>query len=263
MKDDKNVNDAELHAYVDGQLDKNQRRQIEKDLDNDPQAREKLTAYQDINQALHRLYDPMLEERIPSRLLPVASKQRSYVAAFASLFFFIFGILFGWQARLNMDLVDAGSSSTDMNLVQPAVFAHSVYAVEVAHPVEVSAREHKQLDKWLSRRLKTTLTAPNLTRDGYKLIGGRLLPSTEYRMAAQYMYENNNGNRITLYVRRGKWDHESTAINYSQQKGYSMFYWTEDDMGYALTSALKKDQYQDLAKEVYKQMNLNPEKPLS
>lgn len=263
MKDDKTVNDAELHAYVDGQLGHDQRCEMEQDLDNDPQAREKLEAYQDINQALHRLYDPVLEENIPARLLPASSRKHRYLVAAASLFFFIFGSLFGWQARLNLDLADTRSSSTDLNLVQPAVFAHSVYAVEVAHPVEVSARQHKQLDKWLSRRLKTTLTAPDLTRDGYQLIGGRLLPSTEDRMAAQYMYENHNGNRITLYVRRGKWDHESTAINYSQQKGYSMFYWTEDDMGYALTSALKKDQYQNLAKEVYKQMNLNPAKPLS
>ena len=258
MKDQQSVNTTELHAYLDKQLDENQRKQIEADLNYDEQARENLQAYQNLNHALHKLYDPVLEEHIPKRLLSIPSHRASYPAMAASVFFFVFGALLGWQAQLNLvDIHKFIPSKIDLNLVQPAAFAHSVYAVEVAHPVEVSADQHQHLNKWLSKRLKTTLTAPDLTQSGYRLMGGRLLPSTEARMAAQYMYENNGGNRVTLYVRHGDWNRDSQAISYSEEKGYSTFYWTDDDMGYALTSELDKNLHQNLAEEVYKQIRIN------
>lgn len=258
MKDQKSVNDTELHAYLDGQLDASQRSEVEADLGHDDLSREKLEAYQEINQALHRMYDPVLDEAIPKRLLSMPVKRTGYQAIAASVFFFLFGTLFGWQTQLNLaGFSKPVATETDMNLVQPAAFAHSVYAVEVAHPVEVSAEQHQHLNKWLSKRLKTTLTAPDLTQSGYKLIGGRLLPSTEERMAAQYMYEDTGGNRVTLYVRHGDWGRDSQAISYIEEKGYSMFYWTDSDMGYVLTSGLDKKPQQDLAREVYKQMSIN------
>lgn len=257
MKDDKSINDSELHAYLDGQLDEQQRKEIESNLPGDTHAREKLHAYSDMNLALHELYDPVLDEDIPAKLLNVSSRRPSYRNIAASIFFFIFGSLFGWQWQLNLAQTENGPSATDRNLVQPAAFAHAVYAVEVAHPVEISAEQHQHLNRWLSKRLKTSLSAPDLTDSGYRLIGGRLLPSTEDRMAAQYMYENRNGNRVTLYVRRGDWGSHAQPISYREQKGYAMFYWTDDDMGYALTGTLDKHPQQALAQEIYKQMSIN------
>jgi len=258
MKDHKSVNDSEVNAYLDQQLDANQRKEVEADLVNDESAREKLDLYMEMNDVLHKLYDPVLEEEIPKRLLTMPARRYGYQAIAASVLFFLIGTMFGWQAQLNLvNMHKPVSSETDMNLVQPAAFAHSVYAVEVAHPVEVSAEQHQDLNRWLSKRLKTTLTAPDLTESGYRLIGGRLLPSTEERMAAQYMYENNTGKRITLYVRHGDWGRDSKSINYSEDKGYSMFYWTDNDLGYVLTSDLDKNNNQELAKEVYKQMSIN------
>jgi len=113
------------------------------------------------------------------------------------------------------------------------------------------------LNKWLSKRLNTKLTAPDLTASGYHLVGGRLLPSTEERMAAQYMYENSAGSRVTLYVRRGDWEHKTQTISYSEQDGLSMFYWTDNDMGYALTSNARKDMQQEMARDAYTQLIIN------
>lgn len=257
MTDDKSVSDSELYAYLDEQLDEKQRSEIEKKMKHDVGARKKLVSYQKMNQTLHAIYDPVLQEDVPGRLMSVPARRSSYGSIAASTIFFLLGSFFGWQMQLNLAFVQPGNTSTTINLVQPAVFAHSIFAVEVAHPVEVSAAQHQHLNQWLSKRLKTTLNAPDLSDSGYQLIGGRLLPSTEDRMAAQYMYEDSKGSRISLYVRRGHWDRDNTAFNYSQQKGYSMFYWIDNDLGYALTSELDKALHQNLAKEVYKQMSLN------
>lgn len=257
MSNDKTVNDTELHAYLDKQLDAAQRNEIEKLLCNDEQAQAKLNNYQHLNHSLHRLYDPVLEEAIPPGLLATVSHRSRYWNLVASVVLFLAGSLFGWQAQLHLADMKARPSETDMNLVKPAAFAHVVYSSEVAHPVEVSASQHEHLNKWLSKRLNTKLTAPDLTASGYHLVGGRLLPSTEERMAAQYMYENSAGSRVTLYVRRGDWEHKTQTISYSEQNGLSMFYWTDNDMGYALTSNARKDIQQDMARDAYTQLIIN------
>lgn len=256
MKDDKTVNETELNAYLDRQLDDGQAREIEAGLADDDDARATLDAYRNINQTLHQMYDPVLEEDIPQRLLTVTPYRSPWRAIAASGILFVLGGLFGWQAQLQVENKSTPLSPTEVNLVQPAAFAHSVYAVEVAHPVEVNAEQHEHLNRWLSKRLKTTLNAPDLTQSGYRLIGGRLLPSTQDRMAAQYMYENKTGNRITLYVRRGDWG-ASQPINYQEQNGYALFYWIDEDIGYALASDEGAPHQQDIAREVYRQMSIN------
>lgn len=257
MTQRKPVTDTELQAYLDGQLDAEQRQEIERELQHDAQAREKLEAYQSINQSLHQLYDPVLEEEIPQRLLPRTRYGSFYRAMAASTVIFMLGSLFGWQATQQLAKNPIPLSPTEVNLVQPAAFAHSVYSVEVVHPVEVSGDQSQHLNKWLSKRLQTPLKAPDLNTAGYHLVGGRLLPSTEDRMAAQYMYENSEGSRVTLYIRRADWGDQSSSINYREENDYAIYYWTDNDLGYVLTSKAKSFKQPELAREVYRQMSIN------
>ena len=70
-----------------------------------------------------------------------------------------------------------------------AIAAHRIYVSERLHPVEVPAEQEAHLVQWLSRRVGKPLTAPNLKPQGYRLIGGRLLPAGG-EAAALFMYEN-------------------------------------------------------------------------
>jgi anti-sigma factor RsiW len=81
-----------------------------------------------------------------------------------------------------------------------AVRAHTLYVNEKRHVVEVNAQEEKHLIAWLSRRLENELVAPNLETKGYRLVGGRMLQACTAGPAAQFMYETEAGNRITLYI---------------------------------------------------------------
>jgi anti-sigma factor RsiW len=77
--------------------------------------------------------------------------------------------------------------------------AYAVYSPEVRHPVEVGAPDEAHLTSWLSMRLGQPLSVPSLQEYGYTLVGGRLLPG-ETGPAAQFMYEDQAGARVTLYV---------------------------------------------------------------
>ena len=96
--------------------------------------------------------------------------------------------------------------------------------------------------------------APNLGELGYRLIGGRLLPSTD-RMAAQFMYQDTRGLRITLYIRRGAWNNEATSFHYAHENSLGTFYWIDGPMGYALSGELSQEQLLAIAESVYRQLN--------
>ena len=59
--------------------------------------------------------------------------------------------------------------------------------------------------------------APNLTTDGLKLLGGRLVPSSSGKPAALLMYEGDNGDRFTLLME------PTTFASYSIEVGRQSF----------------------------------------
>ncbi len=88
---------------------------------------------------------------------------------------------------------------------QDAVAAFRTFVVEAVHPVEVRADEKPHLVTWLSKRLGHAVAAPDLSAQGFRLMGGRLLPAgTE--PAAMLMYDDDRGTRLTLYSRVGDGD---------------------------------------------------------
>ena len=48
------------------------------------------------------------------------------------------------------------------------------------------------------------IKAPDLTGFGFRLMGGRLLPASTNGVAAQLMYDDDHGTRLTLYLRNGE-----------------------------------------------------------
>src|SRR5690606_31282913 len=78
----------------------------------------------------------------------------------------------------------------------------TVYVAESLHAVEVTGGDSEHLSTWLSNRLETGLAMPDLSTEGFTFLGGRLLPAPEIAggRAAQLMYEDAAGERLTLYI---------------------------------------------------------------
>jgi anti-sigma factor RsiW len=146
---------------------------------------------------------------------------------------------------------------------QRAVLAHSVYAPEVRHPVEVAVAgktpdearaQEEHLSRWLTKRLNMPVKLFDLRAQGYELIGGRLLPDTS-APSAQLMYQRIGdpmAPRVTVYLRKP----DSTtpaAFRYDRQEDLGMFYWVDGATGYALCGALPKEQLLALSEAIYRQ----------
>jgi anti-sigma factor RsiW len=207
-----------------------------------------MRAYAEQNAILRSIYNPVLDEPVPTALLAVHPRAwRRYAAAAA---IFVLGLGLGWLVRGEFITPQV----VPVSLARLAATAHAVYAPEVRHPVEVPASEEAHLVGWLSKRVGTTLKAPKLAPLGYDLVGGRLLSGPQGPVA-HFMYQDGRGQRLTLYVSRQRGEPRDTAFRFSQEDRVSVFYWVDGNFGYALSGEMKRDQLLQVAEVVYKQLN--------
>lgn len=223
-------------------------------MDNAPQGDAELKA---LSQALHQLYDPVLDEAVPAHLRAhVVRHGRWPAAAIAASWVFVglvAGVLAGWQ--LHMWRASVPPQVEVPAFVKRAAVAHAVYSPEVRHPVEVGADQEQHLVAWLSKRLGAQVRAPRLEPLGYSLVGGRLLPG-ENGPVAHFMYQTEKGRRITLYVRTDAAENGETAFRYAAEGNVRVFYWIDRKLGYALSSSdLSREDLIKVATAVYQQLN--------
>src|SRR5262245_55198937 len=242
--------DEDLHAAADGRLDAERLAELEGYLASHAAEAARLIFYRRLNDELHTLFDPVLAQPLPGRLATRPRRRAGWlpqVAAAVALL--LAGAGSGWVVRdMTYDEGDeAPSSFADM-----AVKAHAVYTAEVRHAVQVPASDEAHLTQWLSKRLDEPVRVPKLTKVGYEFIGGSLLPADQ-GVAAQLMYQNEAGNRVTLYFKRDS--DASTAFRYLAEGDLSTFYWRDGDFVYALTGELPRAQLLPVCNEVYEQLN--------
>ncbi len=245
------ISDNDLHAYADGQLDDARRIEVEAHLAHHADAAEAVRVWRKQNEALRQLYNPVLNQPVPQRLLALRAPRRRwpYYALAAGAMGMSFGL--GWMLRAYEAERHAASIAA---LPRRAALAYAVYAPEVRHPVEVGADQQEHLVKWLSRRLGHELRVPVLTQQGFELVGGRLLPAAK-GPGAQFMYQDAKGQRITLYVSLRDNEPRDTAFRFSQEDKISVFYWIDGKLGYALSGEMDRASLLNVATAVYRQLN--------
>ncbi len=250
------IAEEDLHAYVDGLLDESRRAEIEVALDQDGEFAARVNAYRAQNRALIDAFDPILDERVPERLIAAATRPRlswwrQPQAAAAGIVLLLLGGALGWTAR---DYAPAPQvANVETPYTKYAVSAHKIYTREVRHAVEVAAKEEKHLVRWLSKRLGHPLKIPTLKTLGFDLVGGRLLATPDDAHAAQFMFQDEKGRRLTHYV-RSTTAAEPTSFRFEKDGDSSMFYWIENPFAYALIGPVKREELSKLSLAVYEQI---------
>lgn len=255
------LHDDDLHAYVDDRLAPARRAEVDAWLAEDAAAAERMQAYRTQNRALHQLFDPVLDEPVPTRLSAVAAARpvrragqaravRLPLALAAGIAMALAGGIVGWLAR---DRMTPAETTLASSLPHHAAIAHAVFSPDVRRPVEITAEQEEQLVAWLSKRLGTPVRPPRLGAAGFELVGGRLLPGGKGPVA-QFMYQDASGQRLTLYVSNEITANQDTAFRFAEEGAIRVFYWIDGRFGYALSAAMPKDELARAAKLVYDQL---------
>jgi anti-sigma factor RsiW len=258
MSEARQPTEGELQAYADGRVDPDQKATIDAWLAEHPEEGERIEAYRRFGEGLRTLYDPVLEETVPGRLMRSAGVSRRWLPVAKAAAWLVLGVaigtLAGWQLHEWRTPPPVAVDPAAV-MARRAAMAHATYSPEVRHPVEVGADQEQHLVTWLSKRVGARVRAPRLDEAGMSLVGGRLLPG-ESGPVAQFMYQTPAGRRITLYVRAEARGHRETAFRYARENNVGVFYWVDGECGYALASAdLAKEELLRVATLIYKQLD--------
>ncbi|WP_209979801.1 anti-sigma factor family protein [Azospirillum picis] len=71
----KRVTMTDINAYLDGALGDQERTDFENAVESDPDAKALLALHRQHVEELHRLYDPVLNEEVPPRMLELLRKR--------------------------------------------------------------------------------------------------------------------------------------------------------------------------------------------
>lgn len=269
------VTEAELQAYVDRQLTPERQREIEAYLARRPEEAQRVDSYLAQKRELRALFNPVLEEPLPQRLR-LAARPRTpwYIQRMAAgIAIALVSGAAGWGIRGEMRAEQGAgivaqrspsaiTVSSASGFAQRAAIAHAVYSPDVRRAVEVGADHEDQLVAWLSKRMGSPMKPPHLQSLGYALDGGRLLPGDKGPVA-QFMYHDNAGAKLTLYVSNeitglgaaapGQKNQE-TAFSFAQEGSVNVFYWVNGPFGYAISADADKAELARVSGEVYRQL---------
>ncbi|AWM86107.1 anti-sigma factor [Microvirga sp. 17 mud 1-3] len=257
------IGEDDLQAYVDGYLQPDRRAAVDAYLASHDEAAAQVAAYMRQREALRQRLSGKAGEPIPSRLRVanlVSERRHSRwpsLATAAAVAGLLAGSVIGAVGHAWLTRESTPTAQERIGPVaQDAFAAYRTYVVETAHPVEVGASQEAHLVQWLSRRLGKPLQAPDLTGQGFRLIGGRLLPA-ESSPAALFMYEDTAGRRLTLYARPGSGD-EPTTFRFEAQGNVSAFLWIDRDLSYAVTGRMEREKLLLIAEAIYSQTETQP-----
>ena len=246
------VTEDELHVYVDGELPADRRQAVETWLASHPEDAARVAAWRVQSEAIRARYGAIASEPVPAHLalerITRSRRSRATAAAAATIFAFLVGSIAGWMARG----ASAAAPSEMEVFANEAIGAHRLYIGENRHPIEVKAEENHLLP-WLSRRVGTTLRAPDLSSFDLRLLGGRLLPGIN-APAALFMYESGSGERVTIYVSRTT--ELRTSFRYKISDKFGALRWSEAGYGWVVSGPDDKPRLRAIADELYEQLDL-------
>ena len=165
--------DQELHAYADGQLDADRRREVERYLADHPDAAREVDAIRQQTDGLRRQHADLGRFVAPPRLDPAqirlaqAARRRRAMALAASLVLMLgLGSVGGWQIR------DAAIRANYLPMAD-AVQAYRMFASDAAPSmVDFRSSQPAELQAWLNRHFVQPAPLPDFNAFGFQPVGG-------------------------------------------------------------------------------------------
>ncbi len=250
------INEDDLQAFVDGALDAERHQDVASFLETNKDAAKRVSAYQQGAAALRSALAPIAAEPIPSRLnlASIIERQRPTngirIAPMvtAAVVLLAIGASGGWLLKGYSMPPTEGVAA----LAQEASASYSAFAADRLRPVEVRADGSDDLKNLVSVTIGGSAIIPDLSKAGYRLMGGRVVP-TPHGSGLMLMYDDDKGNRLVMLTRRMQVDQDKPMVASDQHdiRGWS---WARNGLGYSLVGAIGSEHLHTIADEIRSQI---------
>jgi anti-sigma factor RsiW len=263
------VRDIDLMAYADGLLDADPKRkaEVETYLRQHPEEGARVRDYVAQNNAIRRLYSPVLSEPVPERLQAVLDDRRQgwalgpvARAAIASGLILVAGFtgwVIGQRGQSEPWPMPALVEQMLMTDKQPYFISSS----DSDRNLDQAMKETTRPLDWLSHQIAVSLQLPDLTSQGFTLVEKRLVSSNDPQ-AVQVIYATSSGRRLSLFLRT-RWQDETPQFRFAEKDGVMMVYWLEGPLAYALAGQLDRQEMVEVVQTLRASMRHQPQGTLS
>lgn len=274
------IEESDLHALVDGEVDVERRRRVEDYLLQHPEDAALVEGWRRQNAALRAAFEPVALETLPfslrdaARRAPVAQQapiesgaihfgrpgvaprparrfdemraaHRRQAIGATALALLTGGVLVALAALV---FAGRGEPRAPVSLAAPqgyvarAGLAFMTYVVD-ARPVEIEAARRAELVDWLQARVGYSVL-PDLSPVGLRLLGGRIAPGVA-APAGFLVYERADGARVGLYFERAVFGGAAQAPRAGV--GVAAIEWRAAGFDFVLVGALNAGELQAAA----------------
>lgn len=263
------VRDIDLMAYADGLLDADPQRkaEVETYLRQHPEAGARVRDYAAQNNAIRRLYSPVLSEPVPERLRAVLDHRRrgwalgpvarAAIAAGLILVAGFTGWVIGQRGQSEPWPMHAFVDQMLMTAERPYLISSS----DSDRALEQTMEGTTQPLDWLSHQIAVSLQLPDLTSQGFTLVEKRLV-STNGPQAVQVIYTTSSGRRLSLFLRT-RWQDETPQLRFAEKDGVTMVYGLEGPLAYALAGQLDRQEMVEVVQTLRTSIRHQPPGTLS
>lgn len=270
------VDDVMLMAYVDGEVDAATARQIEHAIGADPSLAARAKMFRESAAMLRGAFAESLHEEVPERLVaalkPLAGSpgQDNVVKLEARR---PSRRIVGWAMAASVAALVLGSggtywyvtgSSTPPSNVQLASAErwldhvsgfYDVYNAELKKDdrllVDFKADDIPELANWFSARLNRPLSVPDLSAQGFRPQGGRLL-IINGKPAAQFLYRSEAGEVVGLAIASDSGGYQPART--AQRHNVNIVHWRNAGYAYAFMGSIELPRLEKLADKAWRDL---------
>lgn len=195
-------------------------------------------------------YQGFVDEPVPSIIfdaIEAGSTKRTFTVGL-----FVVAFLIGIGTALIWGKIRADLADTILNALpaeQLAISAHKTIALDQVYPVQVNAEDIEHLKSWLSYRLGTPVSVPQLGQLGFTVLGASLIPDGDM-ISSMVVYENQQQERVSLLTRYASGQHGASELDEAHHQSINVIRWDNEGYQYALASTLNTSTLQSIQESI-------------
>jgi anti-sigma factor RsiW len=237
-----------LHPYLDGEMDPAQRAAVDEHMKGCADCRQSLEHLQMLRRALQMpelryTASDTLRHRLQTQLREADARERRpawprWSAAIAAS---VLAVALVWNFAPHGGSAPAATDDEDA-MVDSAVDQQQV-AVKGGHLTDLISSDPKAVQTWFSGKLAYTPPVPDLSAQGYVLLGARL-DKVKDQPAAALVYQRD-GDVVTVFVCPALKSGDK-ALDTDSDDGYQVAYWTKGALSFWVVSKLDAAQVKEI-----------------
>lgn len=242
------LEDQRLHAFIDGELPKDERARMAEALAADPPLARRADLFREDKERLWQAYGQIADRPIPHRWIqmieaPARRPRRVFsmetIAAMAAAVLLFLGgpLVYRQMTPHEEPIVEEALAARDATVAAGHIAA-------IRQTSQTAAVGHA-----VSAALAMRVSAPDLSRMGYTLAGYRIYRSADGgKPAAELLYRRRDNRVFALYLRR---PNGAPRFDQYKQGNLRVCIWQDDVLGAVMTGEMSAAEMQRLASLAY------------